>query len=381
MPGIYIHIPFCKKACHYCNFHFSTSLQYKDAFIKALLAEIILRKNYLNSADGSTPIITSIYFGGGTPSLLSFDEMQLIFETLQQHFVIDASAEITMECNPDDLTPTKIEELKRTPVNRLSIGVQSFFNDDLQLMNRAHNSGQAHESIALAATAGFENITIDLMYALPTLTDAKWIKNLEIAFALPINHISCYNLTVEEQTALAHLIKTGTVPAIDENRAINQFELLQSMAAQHGFEHYEISNFAKPGKYSKHNSSYWKGNSYVGFGPSAHSFNGTSRQWNIANNQQYNTALLKGETIFEKENLSIDTQYNEYVMTTLRTMWGADLNYINTNFGAVYTIHFTTNVLSFLNAGDVIKTENTYTLSVKGKLIADAIAAQLFKVE
>ena len=380
MPGIYIHIPFCKKACHYCNFHFSTSLQYKDAFIKALLKEIELRKNYLNTDEGTTPEITSIYFGGGTPSLLSYAEIQLIFETLQQHFLIAATAEITMECNPDDLTPTKIEELKRTLINRLSIGVQSFFDDDLQLMNRAHNTGQAHQSIALAAAAGFENITIDLMYALPTLTDDKWIKNLETAFALPINHISCYNLTVEEQTALAHLITAGKVPAIDENRAINQFEILQNMAAQHGFKHYEISNFAKAGKYSLHNSSYWKGNSYVGFGPSAHSFNGTSRQWNIANNQLYNTALLKGETIFEKENLSVDTQYNEYVMTGLRTMWGADLNYINTKFGAVYSAHFTTNVLQFLNTSEVIKTENIFTLSAKGKLIADAVAAQLFIV-
>lgn len=381
MPGIYIHIPFCKKACHYCNFHFSTSLQYKDAFIKALLIEIELRKKYLNTDEEHCPEVTSIYFGGGTPSLLSYEDMQLIFEKLQQHFSIAATAEITMECNPDDLTPTKIEELKRTPVNRLSIGVQSFFDDDLQLMNRAHNSEQAYKSVVSAAAAGFENITIDLMYALPTLTDDKWVKNLETAFSLPINHISCYNLTVEEQTALAHLIKSGKMSAIDENRAINQFEILQHLAAQNEFEQYEISNFAKDGRYSKHNSSYWKGSSYLGFGPSAHSFNGISRQWNIANNQLYNAALLKGETIFEKENLSVDTLYNEYVMTGLRTMWGADLNYINTKFGAVYSEHFTANVLQFLNTSEVIKTGKRYTLSAKGKLIADAIAAQLFRVE
>lgn len=319
MPGIYIHIPFCKKACHYCNFHFSTSLQYKDAFIKALLAEIELRKNYLDTADGSTPIITSIYFGGGTPSLLSYDEMQLIFETLQQHFVIDASAEITMECNPDDLTPTKIEELKRTPVNRLSIGVQSFFDDDLQLMNRAHNSGQAHESIVLAAAAGFENITIDLMYALPTLTDDKWIKNLETAFALPIHHISCYNLTVEEQTALAHLIKAGKVPAIDENRAINQFEILQSMAAQHDFEHYEISNFAKPGKQAKHNLVYWKNGTYLGFGPSAHSFSGKSRFKNFSSLHAYGRALEEGKLPVEwTEELNPEQQELEKWMLAIR---------------------------------------------------------------
>lgn len=380
MSGIYIHIPFCKKACHYCNFHFSTSLQYKDAFMKALLAEIELRKNYLNVANEQT-LITSIYFGGGTPSILSYDEIQLIFDAVHQHFSINAAAEITMECNPDDLTIAKIEELKRTPVNRLSIGVQSFFDDDLQLMNRAHNSGQAHQSIAQAAAAGFENITLDLMYALPTLSDEKWIKNLETALALPINHLSCYNLTVEEQTALAHLIKKGKVPAVDENRAIHQFEILQQLTAQHDFEHYEISNFAKDGKYSKHNSSYWKGNSYVGFGPSAHSYNGFSRQWNIANNQQYHTALLQGDLIFEKEILSVATQYNEYVMTSLRTIWGADLNYINTKFGLLYKNHFVANVQPFLIAEEVIETKNIYTLSPKGKLIADAIASQLFKVE
>ncbi len=380
MPGIYIHIPFCKKACHYCNFHFSTSLQYKDDFIKALLAEIELRKEYLD-VDKETPSVTSIYFGGGTPSLLSFDELQLIFDALHQHFSIAASAEITMECNPDDLTTAKILELKRTPINRLSIGVQSFFDDDLHLMNRAHNSVQAHESIKQAAAAGFDNITLDLMYALPTLTDAKWIKNLETALALPINHLSCYNLTVEEQTALAHLIKSGKVPAVDENRAVNQFEILLQLTEQQKFEQYEISNFAKNGAYSKHNSSYWKGNSYVGFGPSAHSYNGNSRQWNIANNQQYNNALHQGNLVFEKEMLSVNTQYNEYVMTSLRTRWGADLNYINTKFGVVYKNHFTANVLSFLNAEEVIQAENIYTLSRNGKLIADAIASQLFKVE
>ncbi len=376
MAGIYLHIPFCRQACHYCNFHFSTTLKYKEAFVKSLLKEIDLQKNYLS---GET--VSTVYFGGGTPSLLTYDELMLIFEMLNQNFSIDAAAEITLEANPDDLSKQKIKELKRTPVNRLSIGVQSFFDDDLQLMNRAHHSTEAARSVNEAADSGFENITIDLMYALPTLTNEKWIQNLQTAFALPVQHLSCYNLTVEEQTALAKFIKQGKITAVDENRAVEQFQLLIKAAAENGFEQYEISNFARNEKYSKHNSSYWKGESYLGLGPSAHSYNGISRQWNVANNQIYSTSIDKAELRYEKEILKKETQYNEYVMTSLRTKWGADSDHIKNKFGKNFADYFETNIVAFLNKGEVTQQENIFRLSATGKLIADHIASELFWVD
>ncbi|MEO8147036.1 MAG: radical SAM family heme chaperone HemW [Bacteroidia bacterium] len=376
MPGIYIHIPFCKQACHYCNFHFSTSLQYKNDFVSCLIKEIELQKNYLNGEK-----IDTIYFGGGTPSLLSYDDLMMIFEKLHQHFSINADAEITLESNPDDLSKQKIKELKRTPINRLSIGVQSFFDDDLQLMNRAHHADEAQRSVLNAADAGFENITIDLMYALPTLTDDKWKQNLQTAFSLPVQHLSCYNLTVEEQTALAKFIRQGKIPAVDEDRAVAQFKILIKAASEKGFEQYEISNFAKNEMYSRHNSSYWKGESYLGLGPSAHSYNGTSRQWNISNNQIYISSINKKELNFEIENLKPFTLYNEYVMTSLRTKWGVQLNQIESKFGKTFADYFKTNIAHFVNGGKVIQQQNNYRLSDEGKLMTDHIASEMFWVE
>lgn len=352
--------------------------------MNALISEIALQQNYFSSGkitNHKALEITSVYFGGGTPSLLSHDELMMLFEKLHQHFSISAAAEITLEANPDDLTKEKIKDLKHTPVNRLSIGVQSFYDDDLQVMNRAHNAGEAHKSILLAADAGFENITIDLMYALPTLTDDKWTINLETAFKLPVQHLSCYNLTIEEQTALAKFIKTGKIAGVDESRAVRQFELLQKLSGENGFEQYEISNFAKNQMYSRHNSSYWKGESYVGLGPSAHSYNGTSRQWNVSNNQQYIAAIAKGELQFEREELKPSTLYNEYVLTTLRTNWGADTKAIENKFGKKFAEYFKTTIAAFVATEEVYQQDSIYTLTQKGKLLADHIASELFFID
>ncbi len=374
MAGIYIHIPFCKQACHYCDFHFSTSLQYKTAFLDALKKEIILRKNYLENE-----IISTIYFGGGTPSLLSQAELLGIIDSLKQNFVIHQDAEITLEANPDDLTDLKIKELKSTPINRLSIGIQSFYDKDLKLMNRAHSSSEAHNSVKLAQENGFNNITIDLIYGIPTLTHNHWRNNLEIAFELNVKHISAYCLTVEPKTALAHQVKIGSVKNVDEQHSSEQFEILLESMHTNDFIQYEISNFCKDGAYSKHNSNYWLKEKYLGLGPSAHSFNGKSRQWNVSNNVLYIQSIQKDELNFEKEELTPDQCYNEYVLTSLRTIWGMDLKYIRQAFGEQYMKYCLAESDSYIRSGHLLNQEKKLYLSDKGKLIADKISSDLFK--
>lgn len=374
MAGIYIHIPFCKQACHYCDFHFSTSLQNKSSFLNALKKEIALRKKYLENET-----ISTIYFGGGTPSLLSKIELMDIFDTLNQHFMIHPEAEITLEANPDDLTELKINELKDTPINRLSIGIQSFFDEDLKLMNRAHSSEEALKAVKVAVENGFENITIDLIYGIPTLTHHNWRNNLQIAFALNIKHISAYCLTVEPKTALAHQVKTGSVKNVDEQHSSEQFEIMLEAMHNNDFVQYEISNFCKEGAYSKHNSSYWLKEKYLGLGPSAHSFNGSSRQWNVSNNALYIQSLDKGELNFEKEELTINQCYNEYILTSLRTIWGIDLDYLEQAFGSRYLSFFITDAEPYIQSGHVLNEEKKIYLSDKGKLIADKISSDLFK--
>jgi len=374
MAGIYIHIPFCKQACHYCDFHFSTSLQNKSSFLNALKKEIALRKKYLENET-----ISTIYFGGGTPSLLSKIELMDIFDTLNQHFMIHPEAEITLEANPDDLTELKINELKDTPINRLSIGIQSFYDEDLKLMNRAHSSEEALKAVKVAVENGFENITIDLIYGIPTLTHHNWRNNLQIAFALNIKHISAYCLTVEPKTALAHQVKTGSVKNVDEQHSSEQFEIMLEAMHNNDFVQYEISNFCKEGAYSKHNSSYWLKEKYLGLGPSAHSFNGSSRQWNVSNNALYIQSLDKGELNFEKEELTINQCYNEYILTSLRTIWGIDLDYLEQAFGSRYLSFFITDAEPYIQSGHVLNEEKKIYLSDKGKLIADKISSDLFK--
>ena len=374
MAGIYIHIPFCKQACHYCDFHFSTLLQNKSSFLNALKKEITLRKKYLENE-----MISTIYFGGGTPSLLSKIELMDIFDTLNQHFMIHPEAEITLEANPDDLTELKINELKDTPINRLSIGIQSFYDEDLKLMNRAHSSDEALKAVKLALSNGFENITIDLIYGIPTLTHHNWRNNLQIAFALNIKHISAYCLTVEPKTVLAHQVKIGSVKNVDEQHSSEQFEIMLDAMHSNDFVQYEISNFCKDGAYSKHNSSYWLKEKYLGLGPSAHSFNGSSRQWNISNNALYIQSLDKGELNFEKEELTINQCYNEYILTSLRTIWGIDLDYLEQAFGSGYLSFFIEEVQPYIQSGHVLNEEKKIYLSDKGKLIADKISSDLFK--
>lgn len=374
MPGLYLHIPFCKQACHYCNFHFSTSLKNKKELIAALQKEIIIRKDELDSLSLST-----IYLGGGTPSLLSSDELQQIFETINQHYNIDNDAEITLEANPDDLSKQYLQSLCDTAINRLSIGIQSFFDEDLKFMNRAHKAEEAQHCIENAQAAGFYNLTIDLIYGTPGLSDDKWKRNLAIAFEYKIPHISSYCLTVEPNTALDHFVKKGKAPAVDEEQAARQFEILMQKMSAAGYDHYEISNFARPGFYAKHNSNYWKGAPYLGIGPAAHSFVGQTRRWNVAHNPKY-IQILQSEHIdglYEEEHLSAVQIYNEYVMTGLRTIWGCDFEKIK-GMGPSYSSHFLAASAPWVEAGKMKKQDDQYLLTNDGRLLADRIAMELF---
>ncbi len=375
MAGIYIHIPFCRQACHYCNFHFSTSLRYKNDFVAALLKEIELQSvnNYLENE-----IIETIYFGGGTPSLLSNEEVNTILNKLQEQFRIIPYAEITLEANPDDVTDEKLTGWKAAGINRLSIGIQSLFDEDLQWMNRAHTATDAKQVIQKARQAGFDNFTVDLIYGTPGLTDDKWKQNIDWVLQQNITHLSCYALTVEEKTPLDKQIRLHQKVDIDPEQQSRQFIMLMEAMKQAGFEHYEISNFAKPGHRSKHNSSYWHGTHYLGLGPSAHSFNGNSRQWNVANNQQYIQSLQQNSIPFEKEELSSTQQLNEYIMTSLRLMEGCDLNSIKEKFGEAKAAQLKIEALSFATKHWLTDTDDHLILTANGKLFADKIAAELF---
>jgi oxygen-independent coproporphyrinogen-3 oxidase len=375
MPGIYIHIPFCKQACHYCDFHFSTSLNSKDGFLQALGTEIALRKDYLKDKK-----ISTIYFGGGTPSLLLRKEIENILSDLERYFTIDADAEITLEANPDDLTKEKLAELKDTGINRLSIGIQSFFDEDLKFMNRAHNAGEARNCVKLAQAAGFNNITIDLIYGTPTMDNAQWRKNLAEAFALNVQHISAYCLTVEPKTPLANMVEMKKVPNVSDVRSMEQFVILLKEMKANGFIQYEISNFGKEGFFSRHNSNYWKGEHYLGLGPSAHSFDGVSRQWNVRNNYAYVRAMEKGVPDMQREELTVAQRLNEYIMTSLRTIWGVDLAYIEKEFTQVLLDEVMAEARPYLGSADLELRENKLFLTDKGKLIADRIASDLFNV-
>lgn len=375
MAGIYIHIPFCRQACNYCDFHFSTSLQNKDALLIALQKEIAMQRNYLNGEK-----ISTVYIGGGTPSLLSETELMRLFEQLYKNFDIDKNAEITLEANPDDLTPKKIKELRSTPINRFSIGIQSFYDDDLKLMNRAHNSNEALTAVKCAQDNGFENITIDLIYGTPTLTNQKWRNNLQTAFDLGIKHISAYCLTVEPKTALAHAVKTGQIRNVDEDQSADQFEIMLEAMEQNKFIQYEISNFCKEGFYSKHNSNYWLKEKYIGLGPSAHSYNGENRQWNISNNALYIKSIEAGKLNVELEELSLAQRMNEYILTSLRTIWGTDLQYISERFGRDLIAGCMQEAEKYIGTEHLRHHENKLFLTDKGKLIADKIASDLFAV-
>lgn len=371
MAGIYIHIPFCKKACNYCDFHFSTSLKNQDAIVDAICHEIALRKDYIQGE-----VLETIYFGGGTPSLLTSDQLRLIFKTIDDNFTIIPSPEITLEANPDDLSKEKLTVLKSAGVNRLSIGIQSFFEEHLSWMNRAHNAQESLQCLQWAKEIGFENITIDLIYGVPQMTDAQWEENINIALSLNIPHISAYNLTVEEKTVLHHQIKNGTSDALNDSQGERNFLQLQDKLKAANFIHYEISNFGQPEFFSKHNTSYWQGKKYLGVGPSAHSFDGKSRAWNISNNALYLKGLEQKTVPLTTEVLSSKDLVNEHLMIGLRNIWGCSWEYLG-NCGEDLIL-LKTQVQALIEDGKLINTATGFKTTIEGLLFADGIASELF---
>ncbi len=372
--GIYIHIPFCKQACHYCNYHFSTSLKKKEELINALTKELELRKDEFKNT-----IVETIYFGGGTPSLLTSAELQFLIDSVYKNFSVSDHPEITLEANPDDLTKDRIIELSKSPINRLSIGIQSFFESDLKLMNRAHNAEEA-KSCLEEATKYFDNISLDLIYGVPGASNTQWIENIEMALGYNVSHISCYALTVEPKTALASFIKKGIIDNVDDEQARDQFYILKDKLEASGFVHYEFSNFGKEGYFSRNNSAYWEGKSYLGIGPSAHSFNGKQRGWNVSNNSKYIKAIQQNELPIEIENLTLTDQYNEYIMTSLRTIWGVSFAKVENDFGTVFRDYLIEQSEVFINQ-HLLYIEGQYIrVTREGQFLNDGIASELFKL-
>lgn len=372
MSGIYIHIPFCKQACHYCDFHFSTSMKKKEEMVLALAKEMELRKDEFQNEE-----VETIYFGGGTPSVLSIDDIRFLIDAVYQNYQVVENPEITLEANPDDLNNETIIQFANSPINRLSIGIQSFFEDDLQLMNRAHNSEEAKKCLAFA-TRHFDNISIDLIYGMPNMSNEKWLQNIKTALSFNIPHISSYALTVEPKTALHKMIKTGIISSLDDDLAQQHFHILIDKLQENGFLHYELSNFGKPDYFSKNNTAYWLGKKYIGIGPSAHSFNGKSRSWNVSNNSLYLKAITENKLPSETEILSKTDQYNEYIMTGLRTIWGVSLERIETEFGSRYLEYLHQQAEKYISDNLLAIENNILKTTKKGKFLSDGIASDLF---
>jgi len=376
LSGIYIHIPFCKQACHYCDFHFSTNLKLKDQLVTAIGKELALQNEYL----GKKTLIETIYFGGGTPSLLTEKDLGFIFETIYKYFDIASNPEITLEANPDDLTSEKLNTLKSFPVNRFSIGIQSFYEPHLLYLNRAHTAIEARECVQKTQDAGFNNISIDLIYAIPYPDHSVWEKDLETALQLNIQHISAYCLTIEQQTAFGKWLRTGKIKAADEEFSTYQFIKLIETLKENGFEQYEISNFALPDYQARHNSNYWRKQPYLGIGPSAHSFNSLTRQFNVANNLKYIKAIEKNQVPSTLETLSINDQVNEYIMTSLRTKWGCNLKEIKVWSGLDIQQMNQSYLTDCLKRNLLTLDHEILRLTDSGKLVADQIASDLFVV-
>lgn len=372
MAGLYLHIPFCKKACHYCDFHFSTSLKHKRSFLKALEQEIVLRAEEFKNIK-----VQTIYFGGGTPSILEAKQITMLLQTIKKNYSVVKNPEITLEANPDDLTAHKIKDLAQTEINRLSVGVQSFGDQELKMMNRAHDADEVKNCLQIA-TQYFDNITIDLMYGIPGLSNQVWKNNIQQALDFGVSHISSYALTVEEGTALESFIQKGTYPAVDEHLAAEHFEILVAELTQNGFDHYEISNFGRPNFYSRHNTAYWSGKWYLGFGPSAHSYKAGVRSWNVSNNAKYIKSLSSGQLPSTQEELSVKDAFNEYIMTGLRTIWGVSLEKIAQDFGEETRFCLEQQVQPFLDNGTLLLKHNQLICSQKGKFLVDGIASALF---
>ena len=374
MAGVYIHIPFCKQACHYCDFHFSTSLKKKDEMINAILAEIEMRKGEFKDEE-----VETIYFGGGTPSVLSSKEIEKIIQAVYANYTVVKNPEITLEANPDDLSEARIKEIANSSVNRLSIGVQSFFEKDLKLMNRAHNAQESKKCLSLAVRL-FNNISVDLIYGIPNTTNEEWRENIKTALSFGIPHISSYALTVEPKTALESFIKKGIIANVDDDVAQEQFLILVDELEKAGFVHYELSNFGKTGYFSQNNSAYWQGKSYIGIGPSAHSFNGKQRSWNISNNSKYIKSIQTNALPNEIEELSVADNYNEYVMTGLRTIWGVSFEKVKHDFGLKYLEYLKIQSQKYIQEELLYIENQTLKTTKKGKFLTDGIASNLFKL-
>ena len=374
MAGIYIHIPFCKQACFYCDFHFSTSLKNKNEMILSLVKEIEIRKEELQNE-----IIETVYFGGGTPSILSVDEIQTLIDAVYKNHNVIESPEITLEANPDDLSNEKIIELSKSPINRLSIGVQSFFEKDLKLMNRAHSSVEAKNTLSVAMDY-FDNISVDLIYGIPDCTNEEWRENIQTALGFGVSHISSYALTVEPKTALETLIAKGKIKNVDEEKAQEQFYILIEELAKANFVHYELSNFGKEGFFSQNNSSYWLGKPYLGIGPSAHSFKGKERSWNLKNNTKYIKAIQENVLPIEREILTEIDCYNEYIMTGLRTIWGVSFSKIKNDFGVKYITYLEKQSQKYIDKGLLYIENEILKTTQKGKFLSDGIASDLFMI-
>ncbi len=380
MAGIYIHIPFCKQACHYCDFHFSTSLKKKNKLVHALVTELKLRKDEFKNQN-----VETIYFGGGTPSLLTINELALIINTVYKNYQIVENPEITLEANPDNLVSVQgqsraiFEDYLKIGINRLSIGIQSFFETDLKLMNRAHNADEAKACLQ-EATKYFNNISIDLIYGIPDLTNENWLKNIETVLSFNIPHISSYALTVEPKTALDAFIKKGIIKNVDDDLAQEQFHILIEKLEASGYIHYELSNFGKSDYFSRNNSAYWQGKPYLGVGPSAHSFDGVKRGWNVRNNSKYIKSLEQNVLPIEIEILSTTDKYNEYIMTGLRTVWGVSLEKVEHDFGIQYKKYLLDQSEKYINEHLLYIDDDTLLVTKKGKFLSDGIASDLFKI-
>ena len=373
MAGIYIHIPFCKQSCHYCNFHFSTSTKNKDEVLDAIENEIKQKGQATNEA------ISTIYFGGGTPSILDVNEINSIINRIHKEFNVESEAEITIEANPDDLNKEKIINLSLTEINRLSIGVQSFIDKELRIMNRAHDSKKALNSIEISKKY-FNNISIDLMYGVPESTLESWTYNLDTVSQFDINHISSYALTLEPKTALESFVRKLVVEMPEEDLVYDQYNLINKKLEPLGFINYEVCSFAKENFFSKNNSAYWLRKKYIGIGPSAHSFDGKSRSWNISNNKKYIDQIKKGKSFYKKEKLSKVDQYNEYVMTGFRTIWGVSANFIENNFNSKFKNYFTDRIQKHIDQKNIIVKDDIYTTTNEGRFLADGISSDLFLV-
>jgi len=373
MGGIYIHIPFCRKACRYCDFFFTVSLKYLDGFVDTLVEEI-------RQHGESAPVrsLKTLYLGGGTPSVLSPAHLDKIINTIHRYYTFTENPEWTIECNPDDLDISRLKMIQAMGFNRLSIGIQSFHDRDLEIMNRSHNAEQAEESVKIAASSGFDNISMDLIYGVPGQSFSEWEENLERALILPVSHLSAYHLTFEQGTVFDHWRKLGRLAPVTDEESVDQYRILREILVSAGFDHYELSNFARGGRLSEHNMLYWSGKPYLGMGPSAHSYDGERRSWNISSLKEYTERVASGKETGNSELLSITDKYHDYLITSLRTRWGADPAYIEKSCGKKYRRHFESMAGSYLESGKMFKAEGRIAIDPEGWLICDHILRALF---